>query len=134
MYECPTNAWLPYYMLVGGLLQLSFIGTLAYKPLRKPAVLGAVGLAAVVWMLIGKVIRLFNKGVKIWYSFLASINIFVEWKPDFFFGGFRYCNKTLFYFVFFISAAEYIIFTVLLLYICTQFAYSKENDITWQTV
>ncbi|KAH1015905.1 hypothetical protein HUJ04_007216 [Dendroctonus ponderosae] len=83
MYECPTNAWLPYYMLVGGLLQLAFIGTLAYKPLRKPALLGAVGLAALVWMLI---------------------------------------------------AAEYIICTVLLLYICTQFAYSKENDITWQVV
>lgn len=61
-------------------------------------------------------------------NFAASFNILVEWKPDFFLGGWRYCNRVFFYFCFFVSLAEYIIFAVLLLYICTNFAYSRKDD------
>ncbi|KAL1488941.1 hypothetical protein ABEB36_014726 [Hypothenemus hampei] len=108
--DCPTNDWLPRYMLIGGFLQICFVIILIYKPFREPFVLTAVGLAVFIWMII------------------ASINIFVEWKPDFFLGGWRYCNKNLFYFTFFVSIAEYIICSVLIVYICTQFAYRKERD------
>ncbi|CAG9767207.1 unnamed protein product [Ceutorhynchus assimilis] len=52
--SCPTNDWLPTYMLVGGLLQLGFLLVLVYKPLRQPALLGCVGMGIIIWMLVGK--------------------------------------------------------------------------------
>ncbi|XP_050315778.1 transmembrane protein 272-like [Anthonomus grandis grandis] len=107
--SCPTNHVMPTYMIVGGILQFMFIFTMAYRPWRQTIFLPLFGIATLLWNLI------------------ASINIFLEWKPDFFLGGWRYCDKTFFYFVFFISAFEYIIAAVLGLYICTIFAY-KSTD------
>ncbi|XP_066249072.1 transmembrane protein 272-like isoform X1 [Euwallacea similis] len=108
--SCPTNTWLPIYILVGALLQSSFLIMFVYKPFRHTAALVTVGLTASLWMII------------------ASINIIVEWKPNFFLGGWRYCNKTFFYFAFFVSISEYIILAVLVLYICTHFAYTNPED------
>lgn len=51
--ECPTNPWLPTYMLVGGTLQLCFWLVLVYRPLRKPLALGVLGLTVLIWMMIG---------------------------------------------------------------------------------
>ncbi|XP_066139600.1 transmembrane protein 272-like isoform X2 [Euwallacea fornicatus] len=108
--SCPTNTWLPIYIIVGALLQSSFLIMFVYKPLRHTAALVTVGLIASLWMII------------------ASINIIVEWKPNFFLGGWRYCNKTFFYYAFFISISEYIILAVLVLYMCTYFAYTNPKD------
>lgn len=55
--ECPTNPWLPTYMLVGGILQLCFLLVLVYRPLRKPLTLGILGVTVLIWMMIGIKIR-----------------------------------------------------------------------------
>ncbi|XP_030755333.1 transmembrane protein 272-like isoform X2 [Sitophilus oryzae] len=112
--SCPTNSWLPIYLIVGGVLQLCFLAVLTFKALRQPIMLLLVGFGLVVW------------------GIISSVNIFVEWKPDFFIGGWRYCHKGFFYFCFYSAASEYLIFSLVVIYLCTQFAYQRPGRLMLQ--
>lgn len=77
--NCPTNDWLPVYQYVGGLFELGFLLTLLFRKLRIITFFQVpLGLCMMVWFVI------------------AAANTFIEWQPDYFKRGTRYCNYYFF--------------------------------------
>lgn len=103
--SCPTNNHIPFYLVVAGPLQLLLMVTMIWKKLKNSNLPPILAVAVLVWFLI------------------SSVNIFVEWHPDYFEGAWRYCDRTLYLFAVSAYIIEYILLGLILFLLCVQFAF-----------
>ncbi|CAH1967053.1 unnamed protein product [Acanthoscelides obtectus] len=108
--DCPTNPYVPLFLCITGILQLSFVVTFVIKILSKMAFQLVLGVACLSMFLIG------------------SVTTFAEYQPDFYLDSWRYCDYSLFIFAYYCYIVEYLLLSVITLYVCIVFAFYSVKE------